>query len=918
MAASKYDNALDEGLDVAARSRDARPVLFRDELVSAIFKSFGARRSVLVVGPTGVGKTSVIRAVATRMAQAGPHNLFEFSTIQILAGTVYLGEWQTKATAIFNAATKNKARLYFSDVWNLPLAGRSSNRDDSVWDALRPRLLNGELQIIGEVSPEQLLALSAFPGFTAPFDLVEVPPLLVSQVEDLVRTEAERVSLGLDSTTSSRIIELCNQFLPTSAGPEAPLQLVNQARHYLNEKVAIGESEPVTSAFIEKVFAVYSGLPRFVVSRQETRPVSEIRDWFRSRIIGQRDAIEAVVQMITLFKAGLHDAQRPIGSFLFVGPTGVGKTELARTLASYLFGSEKRLLRFDLSEFKDYHSFQMLIGDPEKPSRPARLVDPVRAQPFQVVLLDEIDKAHANVWDLLLQLLDDGRLTPAGGPSVNFRNTILIATANVGAQALDKRPMGFTSATLSDEASHVQSELEAFFRPELLNRFQHIVRFHRLTKEEVTEIARAEMSRTLEREGIVGRKLSVDIDRDVVDLVVSRGYDNKYGARALKRQIQQQVVMPIATLLMERRVEDTSILRLTTRHGEVKVSVLESEDTKTQRREAEPLLLANKQKIDQESLQAMLVDAQAQIVAIVSGTNLAKQKSERADLELRRRAVDFWSDTQAAALVLENCDQIDRVIERIDRLQGDQLEISAALLACTNRDALSRIADRALLHVDYVAQAHRELRLLGRDGVHDALLEIRPIGHAKEIRDLLYQIYTSWADERKYRLRTIREPMTNDEPVMIYVAGPYAFGYLRDEAGMHRLRTERETRVAKVSVAAFNCSTASISLSNQKALKQIGQYGGRVRSRVEVAGSEFVVQNSATVADNRELAAEFAPSWLAAANRPDTVVRRYDIEPFLVRDFLTATTSGRTETLRAAHFHRLLCKRIDVSREANH
>jgi ATP-dependent Clp protease ATP-binding subunit ClpC len=199
-------------------------------------------------------------------------------------------------------------------------------------------------------------------------------------------------------------------------------------RHYLDEKRAIGEDEPVTAAFIEKVFAVYTGLPRFVVSRHEVRPVTEIRDWFRSRIIGQRDAIEAIVQMITLFKAGLQDAHRPIGTFLFVGPTGVGKTELARALATYLFGSEKRLLRFDLSEFKDYHSFEMLIGDPKKPERPARLVDAVRAQPFQVVLLDEIEKAHGNIWDLLLQVLDDGRLTPAHGPAVSFRNTIVIAT----------------------------------------------------------------------------------------------------------------------------------------------------------------------------------------------------------------------------------------------------------------------------------------------------------------------------------------------------------------------------------------------------------------------------------------------------------------------------------------------------------
>ncbi len=356
-------------------------------------KAFAARRSVLLVGPPGVGKTSIVHALAARLKQTGSRRLYEHATVELLTGTVYLGEWQSKVSNLFDTAAKSNALLYFSDIWNLPTVGRSSTSTNTVWDALRPRLLRGDLQVVGEVSREQLLALG----------------------------------------------------------------LVGQTRQYLDEKRAIGEDEPVTPEFVEKVFAVYSGLPRFVISRREVRPVKEIREWFRSRIVGQRDAIEAVIQMITLYKAGLHDRHKPIGSSLFVGPTGVGKTELARALATYLFGSERRLLRFDMSEFKDYHSFQMLIGDPGSTERPARLVDPVRAQPFQVVLLDEIEKAHANVWDLLLQLLDDGRLTPANGPAVNFRNTIVIATAHVGAQVLERRPVGFTGGTTHDDGARLQS-----------------------------------------------------------------------------------------------------------------------------------------------------------------------------------------------------------------------------------------------------------------------------------------------------------------------------------------------------------------------------------------------------------------------------------------------------------------------------
>jgi ATP-dependent Clp protease ATP-binding subunit ClpC len=914
MAPTKYDNALLEGRELTSESRSFRPTLFRDELVAAVVKSVGACRSVLLVGPSGVGKTGIVQALAAHLAQTGPRKLYELSAVQMLSGTVYLGEWQSKVTAIFDAAAKSKALLYFSDIWNLPSAGRSASREDTVWDALRPRLLNGGLQVVGEVTDEQLLVLNALAGFATPFDIIEVPPLTADQVATVVRAEAGRISLEMDDPAIGRLLELCSHFLPASAGAGPALRLTGRIRHYLDEKRGVGEDEPVTAAFVEKVFAVYSGLPRFVVSRQDVRPVGEIRDWFRSRIIGQRDAIEAVVQMITLFKAGLHDAQRPIGSFLFVGPTGVGKTELARALATYLFGSEKRLLRFDLSEFKDYHSFQMLIGDPEKPERPARLVDPVRAQPFQVVLLDEIEKAHANVWDLLLQVLDDGRLTPARGPAVSFRNTIVIATANVGAQALERRAVGFTGGTPAADEGRLQTELEAVFRPELLNRFQHICRFLRLTKDEVREIARAELRRVLEREGIVGRRLAVDVDKDVLDLVVAQGYDEKYGARALKRQLQQLVIVPIATLLMERRVEDASILRLTARHGEVKVAVLESEDSKAERREAEPLRLADGQKVGREALQAMLGAAQVQLDTIASGMDLPAIKLERQGLENRRRGTDLWKDARAAAQLLETCDQMDRVIERMARLEGDQAEISTTLSRVQRRDELSRLAERVQRHAGYVAHARRELLSVGRSGFPDALLEIRPIGRARTARDLLYKTYAAWAEERKYRVLMIREPMSDDESVMIAVVGPYAYGYLRGEAGHHRLRTERDTFVAKVGVAALGDPAGHVTISVQKALKQVGQYGGRVRSRVEVAGSEFAVQNAGSLAESRELAEEFAPSWLSAVSQSHTVVRRYDLEPFLVRDFLTGTTTGRADILRAEPFHQLLCDRIDAGR----
>ena len=912
MNASKYDNALQEGRELTAESRKFRATLFRDALCAAVERSVSAGRSVLLVGTPGVGKTSIVQALAGHLAKSGKRKLYEFSMVQMLSGTVYLGEWQSKVTAIFQAAAKQKSLLYFTDIWNLPNAGRASNRQDTVWDAMRPRLQTGELQVVGEVDEEQLLALKALPGFSTPFDLIDIPPLTAEQIASIVQADATRLALDMKASSAARLLELCGQFLPASNGPGPALQLLEQVRQYRAEKRAIGEDEPLSPAFVEKVFSVYSGLPRFVVCRDEVRPVSAIRDWFRSRIVGQRDAIDAVVQMIALYKAGLHDVRRPIGSMLFVGPTGVGKTELARSLAAYLFGSELRLLRFDLSEFKDYHSFQMLIGDPDRPERPARLVDPVRAQPFQVVLLDEIEKAHANVWDLLLQVLDDGRLTPARGAAVNFRNTIIIATANVGATQLQRRPVGFTGSGADEDAHRLQAELEAVFRPELLNRFQHIVRFLPLTKDEVHEIARAELSRVLERGGIVDRRLAVDVDKSVLDLVVEHGYDEKYGARALKRQLQQRIVMPIATLLMERRVEDASILRLTARHGEVNVAVLESEAGKAQRRETEPLRLADGQWMGREGLVALMTAAQTSLQSTQSGLDLEALKLEREELEARKRVADLWKDPRAAAQVLESCDRLDRVTGRLAWLQREQQDISAVLAKSEKREEWSRVADRVRRHADAVEQARTELLLLGFTGLRDALVEIRPIGRARPARDLLYETYAAWASERKYRVVMVREPMSDDEPVAFALVGPYAFGYLGGEAGHHRVRREDDAQVARVSVVAVDGIASVVTHSFQKALKQVGQYGGKVRSRIELAGNGFVAQNERTLLENRALIEEFASAW-SKMTVSEKVVRRYDLEPFLVRDFLTETTTGRSDALRPDSFHELLCQRIEIN-----
>jgi ATP-dependent Clp protease ATP-binding subunit ClpC len=907
---SNFADVLQEGQDLFEVASASRSEYFREREIAAILEMIQRKRSVLLVGPSGVGKTAVLLGAVRRLSAETGRGIRSFTTSQIISGTRYIGEWETKLTNLLKESMAANVVLNVLDVWNLSTVGTTSTSKECFLDTMRPLIADGSLQVISEVTPDQLQEMLRVPKFASLFEAIRIEPLSDEQIRRVIESEAAHCGLTLDEGALDLLFQLCATFSSDRAGPGPMLDLLDKVRDYHEQRLALGGDAQVTPRFVEEVFAIHSGLPLFVVSRSENKSAADIRDWFRERIIGQAAAIESVVEMIAFFKARLHDTKKPIGTFLLVGPTGVGKTELARTLAEFLFGSERRMLRFDMSEFADYNAFEMLVGSPR--SSTARLLDPVRQQPFQVLLFDELEKAHRNIQDLFLQLLDEGRLTAPTGETVSFRSTIIIATSNVGATEGMTPAMGFGSAQTAYDPDKALKAIETHFRPEFLNRFQHVVLFHPLTHEQAARIARMELQAVLKREGVAGQNLIVDVHDDAIDHVVATGFNARYGARAIKREIRRQIVLPLATLLMERSLPAGTLIEIGIHDARVRISVKDTPDTRKSREENAPLRVRPGERFTRKELLDRIAAARAACEALAVDTELAELREKIEQVDADRKDYRFWQNADAAHILARQMRWLETVA-RVERLKRWLDELAGGFDVRETRSNLERIAAELLRLESATATARRELVAMGADGYWDALLEIAPVGGQRDARDFLFGLYSQWATERRLEIVVLHEPMASGEAIVIALKGPFAYGYLKGETGHHRFRRDREGAVARVRVAPLSERASPVALGEQRPLKAIGQLAGKIRSRIEVLGTNLVLQNGRTLAANRELALDVGPSWPREPMTTTPMVRRYDFAPFLLRDYLTRSDFTRSDILEPKLFHGLLCARIDKS-----
>jgi ATP-dependent Clp protease ATP-binding subunit ClpA len=536
-------------------TQPSRPVYERDAEVQRLAELLTRRnpRSVLLVGRSGVGKSALVQQLARRRDQHGLANtpLWSTSGSRIVAGMTGFGMWQERCEKLVREAGKAKAILHLGNLVELIEVGKGGGNLQGVAALLRPHLDRGAFLGIVECTPEQLAVIEREdPQLLETFTQLELQPSTPEQTRVILKSTASERSDGpqLGAEGLATLDRLHRRWATYSAAPGRQLRFL---RNLLDDsrsadRLKSGLQQQITPAGVTAAFSRETGLPLFMLDDDMPLDLAQTETWFAERVIGQREAVQQVVELLAAVKTGLARGGKPIASLLFIGPTGVGKTEMAKSLAEFLYQDRGRMIRFDMSEYSHPAAVERLIGGAY--AAQGLLTQKVRDQPFTVVLLDEFEKAHPLLFDVLLQVLGEGRLTDGAGRVTDFTNSVVIMTSNLGAESYRRGAVGFAgeASAASFAERHFEREVKAFLRPEMFNRLDRIVPFAPLDRATIVGIARREVSAVLSREGIQFRGVQLQVANEVIDHLAAAGFDPRYGARPLKRAIERHLVAPLA------------------------------------------------------------------------------------------------------------------------------------------------------------------------------------------------------------------------------------------------------------------------------------------------------------------------------------------------------------------------------------
>ncbi|MCK6549324.1 AAA family ATPase [Myxococcota bacterium] len=630
------------------------------------------KRSVIVVGAQGSGKSTVLHQLVADRLEADDwashqnldriHEVWRISGKRIIAGMSHVGDWEQRVVELLEEVKRRgRVVLWVDDLHAFGRIGQARDSERCLADVLRGPVARGDLVVVAECTPEQLQRLEdEAPSFAVLFTQVRVAPTSTDETLRMMMHEARdlerRSDLAISPWVYRTILELGGSLFPSAAFPGKALDLLRElARESdADESRAAAEIRELHPADVITVLSKKTGLPKLLLEPTERLDPADVTRALEREVLGQPEAIRAAVDLVVRIKAGLQDPSRPWGVYLFTGPTGTGKTELATAIATYLYGERGRLLRFDMSEHGGPDAPARLIGDRFAPE--GRLTQAILDQPFSVVLLDEIEKAHPAVLNLLLQLFDEGRLTDAKGNTADFRHAVVIMTSNLGAR--ERAAVGF-EGSIDQVLFDIAREVKEFFPPELFNRIDRVVPFRPLSGAVALKIAERELSKLVSRRGLAGRGIFVYANAGVHARIVREGFDPRDGARPVKRWIERELGGLLARELVAQRGRTTlQIFRIFDAAGELRLHAdrLVEADPSPTPSPLEPML-----ELSAAELAALLPEAKRFLREL-----LASERFEALEEQLRRElsAYNRGDATEDADVIYD----LERLRQRLDEL----------------------------------------------------------------------------------------------------------------------------------------------------------------------------------------------------------------------------------------------------------